>query len=372
MSDKAKILVVDDELINRRVLEAMLNPLGYQVLLAENGQQALERARRDEPDLVLLDIMMPEMDGFEVARRLKDDERTHHIPVVMVTALREVEDRVRALEAGADDFLTKPVDKTELRARVRSLLKVKAYHDHMLNYQRELEAEVAARTKALRRALLQVRAASLDTIFRLSRAAEYKDELTGAHITRMSNYSAILARHLGLGEKTVEAILYASPMHDVGKIGIPDHILLKPGKLDPEEWEIMQTHTTIGARILAGAESGFLRLAETIALTHHEKFDGSGYPRGLAGNKIPLAGRIVAISDVFDALVSKRPYKEAFEVERALDIIRQGRGSHFDPEVHDAFFEVLDQILEIKELYKDGEVSLLMKTRQELMAGGSE
>ncbi len=231
-----KILAVDDEDKNLRLMEAMLLPLGYEVILAKDGEDALEKVQLDPPDLILLDIMMPGLDGFEVARRLKGDEETKIIPIVMVTVLKEVENRVRALEAGADDFLTKPVDKIELRARVQSLLKVKAYNDHMHDYQKELEVEVAKRTKQLRQAFEESRKASLGIIYQLSRAAEYKDKDTGAHIQRISHYSAAIARKLGLNERTVESILYATPMHDVGKIGIPDRILLKPGKLDPDEW----------------------------------------------------------------------------------------------------------------------------------------
>ncbi len=367
MDKKSRVLVVDDEPVNRRVLEAMLIPLGYEVDLAKDGQEALERVHSNLPDLILLDVMMPRMDGFEVCRKLKSNPGTQPIPVVIVTALKEVEDRVQALEAGADDFLTKPVDKTELRARARSLLKVKAYHDHMLTYQQDLEWEVAQRTEELEQALERVRSASLDTILRLSRAAEYKDEDTGAHILRMSHYSASLARHMGLGERTEDAILYAAPMHDVGKIGIPDSVLLKPGKLNAEEWEIMKSHTVIGSKILAGAEPGFLRLAEVIALTHHERWDGTGYPRGLKGKGIPLAGRITAIADVFDALTSRRPYKEPFSVERSLGIVREGRGNHFDPAVVDAFFEILDEeILPIKQQYKDEGESLLLRMKKGL------
>ncbi len=361
MDTKPKILVVDDEVRNLRLMEAMLIPLGYEVILAGDGEEALEKVMALPPDVILLDVMMPRMDGFEVARRLKEDEETAIIPIVMVTALREVEDRVKALEVGADDFLSKPVERIELRARVQSLLKVKAYNDHMRDYQKELEAEVAKRTEQLRRAFEQIKAASLDTIYRLSRAAEYKDEDTGAHILRMSNYSAAVARQMGQDKVTVEAILYAAPMHDVGKIGIPDRILLKPGKLDPEEWEMMKQHTVIGGRILEGSDADFIKLAKVIACTHHERWDGSGYPRGLKGVEIPLAGRIVAIADVFDALMSKRPYKEPFSQEKSFTIIKESRGSHFDPDVVDAFFAVQDEILSIKERYKDQHESLLVR-----------
>ena len=358
---EGKILVVDDEDRNLRLMEAFLLPQGYEVLMAHDGEEALEMVQQVSPDVILLDIMMPRMDGFEVARRLKASSETRIIPIVMVTSLTEVESRVQALEAGADDFLSKPLDQTELKARVRSLLKVKAYNDHMRNYQKELEAAVAKRTKQLRKAFEKIKTASLDTIYRLSRAAEYKDEDTGEHIKRMSHYSAAVARKMGLNDRTVESILYAAPMHDIGKIGTPDRILLKPGKLNADEWEIMKQHTTIGGNILSGADAGFIKFAEIIALTHHERWDGSGYPKGLKGSKIPLSGRIVAIADVFDALTSKRPYKEPFSVEKSFAIITEGRGNHFDPDVVDAFFAIEAEILSIKERFQDKGESLFVK-----------
>ncbi len=353
MKNKPKILVVDDEERNLRLMEAMLIPLGYEVVLARDGIEALDKVRKIPPDVILLDIMMPKMDGFEVVRQLKEDDATKIIPIVMVTALEEVEDRVKALQAGADDFLSKPVDETELEARVGSLVKVKAYNDHMLNYQKELEAEVAKQTEQLRRAFEKIKLASIDTIHRLSRAAEYKDKDTGTHLQRMSHYAVTIAREVGMDRETVETILYAAPMHDVGKIGIPDQILLKPGKLDPEEWEIIKQHSILGVQILEGSDAESLKLAEVIALTHHEKWDGSGYPKNLKGSDIPLLGRITAIADVFDALISKRPYKEPFSLENAFSIIKEGRGNQFDPQLVDAFFSVEGEILSIKDKYKD-------------------
>lgn len=355
MTDQPVILVVDDEDRNLRLMEAMLVPMGYRILTARDGMQALETVGREPVTVILLDIMMPHMDGFEVAVRLKSDPDTKVIPIVMVTALQAMEDRIKAIEAGADDFLTKPVDKTEMRARVASLVKVKAYHDHMRNHQKELEAQVAERTRDLEQAFARIKSVSLEAIYRLTRAAEYKDEDTGSHIQRMSNYAAVLARNMGLGERVSESILYATPMHDIGKIGIPDCILLKPGKLDPDEWAVMQQHTLIGARILEGSRTGIIRLGEIVAMTHHEKWDGSGYPRGLKGKQIPLVGRIVAIADVFDALTSKRPYKEAFSLEKSYDIIRHGRGTHFDPAVVDTFFASQAEILKIKDTFHDDE-----------------
>ncbi|HIE16947.1 MAG TPA: response regulator [Dehalococcoidia bacterium] len=334
-------------------MEAILLPLGYQVITARDGQETLTKVNQLSPDVILLDIMMPGMDGFEVTRRLRADDKTRTIPIVMVTALSEVADRVRALEAGADDFLTKPVDKTELIARINSSLKVKAYNDHMRNYQQTLEAEVANRTEELRQTLEKLKLASLDTICRLSCAAEYRDEDTGAHIKRMSHYAAAVADKMGLNDSFVESILYAAPMHDIGKIGIPDHILLKPGKLDPDEWEIMKQHTIIGAQILEGSDVETIRLAEVIALSHHERRDGGGYPRGLQGSEIPLAGRIVAIADVFDALTSKRPYKEPVPLEKSFSIVQQERARHFDPEVTDKFLAIKDELVAIKHRFVD-------------------
>jgi len=357
---KPTILVVDDEDLNLRVIEAMLLPLNYEVVLARDGEEALAKVRDISPDLVLLDIMMPKLDGFEVARRLKEGEKTKTIPVVMVTALSEVNDRVKALQAGADDFLSKPVEKTELRARVHSLLKVKAYNDHLRTYQSELETEVAKRTEQLRQAFERIKAVSLETVYRLSRAAEYRDEDTGAHLQRMSHYAAAVSRQMGLDEGMVEHILYAAPMHDVGKIGIPDHILLKPARLNLDEWEIMKQHAVIGAQILDGSDVEVIKLGEVIARTHHEKWDGSGYPEGLKGEEIPLPGRIAAISDVFDALTSKRPYKEPFSLEKSFSIIQEEQGKHFDPDVVDAFFFLKDEIIRIHEMYKDKNESLLV------------
>ncbi len=360
MEDMGKILVVDDEYPNLALMEGLLVPWGYEVILARSGDDALSLALEQSPDVVLLDIHMPGMDGFEVARRLKGDERTRLIPIVMVTGFRDVSHRVAAIEAGADDFLSKPVEWMELRARVRSLVKVKAYHDHVRDYQKQLESEVACRTEELRltsdqlrRALGKIKVASLDTIYRLARAAEYRDENTGAHLQRMSHYAAAVARKLGLGERSVEAILYASPMHDVGKIGIPDRILLKPGPLTEQEWAVMRQHTTIGARILEKSSGGFIKLAEIIALTHHEWWDGAGYPRGLRGRRIPLLGRITAIADAFDALTSRRPYKEACSVEVAFKAIEDECGTHFDPGVTEGFLSIREEILDIRGQYMD-------------------
>ena len=353
MNDKPCILVVDDQVPNVELLEAHLVQEGYELIKASNGEEALAKLSGTPIDLILLDVMMPGMDGFEVTRRIRQDEAHRLLPIILVTALKETEDRVKGIEAGCDDFLSKPFDKMELLARVRSLLKVKAYNDLLGNYRKELESEVAKRTEELKQAFEKIKAASLDTIYRLSMAAEYKDEDTGTHIMRMSHYAAAVARRMGLDENAIETILYASPMHDIGKIGIPDLILLKPAKLAPLEWEIMKQHTTIGAKILKGSDAEFIKLGEVIAQGHHEKWDGSGYPKNLKGAEIPLACRIVAIADVFDALTSKRPYKEPFSVEKSLAIIMEGRGIQFDPDVVDAFFAIQDKILAIMTRYAD-------------------
>ena len=355
MSDLSNfnVLVVDDTETNIDILVETLGDV-YDVSVAMDGESALEDIAERTPDLVLLDIIMPGIDGYEVCERLKKDNTTKNIPVIFLTAMTEEQDEAKGLALGAVDYITKPFSPELVKSRVRNQLELKRHRDH-------LEELVRERTAQLIKAFETIKNASLDTILRLSRAAEYKDEDTGAHILRMSNYSAAIAGRMGLDENVVDSILYAAPMHDIGKIGTPDHILLKPGKLDPDEWEIMKQHAVNGARILEGSDAGFIKLGEVIALTHHEKWDGSGYPKGLKGSKIPQAGRITAIADVFDALTSKRPYKEPFSLEKSFVIIKEGRGNHFDPDVVDAFFAVEDEILAIRDNYKDEHESLLVQ-----------
>lgn len=355
------ILVVDDQDFNLRLLDALLTPLGHTVEFATDGIDCLDKVQGINPDLILLDIMMPRMDGFETAAKLKSNPETKDIPVVMVTSLTEVDERVKALECGADDFLSKPVNELELRARVNSLLEIKAYHDHMRNYQKKLEIEVAKRTEELEKAFATIKKSSLETIYRLARAAEFKDDDTGEHIIRIGHFSAAIAKQMNMSSHDVETILYAAPMHDIGKIATPDAILRKPGALTPDEWKIMQQHCKQGALILEGSDSELLQLAEIIALSHHERWDGTGYPNKLKGAEIPIAGRITAIADVFDALTSKRPYKEAYSLEKSFDIIRNSRGSHFDPEVVDAFFAISADIKKIMDEYHSEE-SLIKHT----------
>ncbi len=340
---KAKILIVDGDSQNLQLLQDALLSFGYQVFLAREEAEALAVAVQSCPDVILIDVLISKVNAFHVIKQLKANDATKILPVTLMSTASQIEDRLAALEAGVDDLLTKPPDKMELRARVSSLLKIKAYNEHMRNYKKEME-ELNKRTEFLKQAFEKIKSASLDTIFRLSRAAEYKDEDTGEHIQRMSHYSTAIARKMGLSEEFLENILFAAPMHDIGKIGIPDAILRKPGKLDEADWQVMRTHTTMGASILSGSSAEFMKLAETIAISHHEKWDGKGYPQGIKGTDIPQGGRIVALADVFDALTSERPYKKPMPIEKAFSIIVEGRGTHFDPDMVDAFFAIKDEI----------------------------
>ncbi len=354
MQGKPVILVVDDEYNNRSLMEDFLTPLGYEVVLARDGAEALAKVDESPPDVVLLDVMMPGVDGFTVARTLKSREDTKTIPVVMLTALMDMSSRIRAFELGADDFFTKPVALIELKARMQSLLKIKAYNDRMIEDHLYLEAEVAKRTRQLEQVNEKMKATALETILRLSRAAEYRDEETGAHIQRMSRYAVAVARHMGIDEPFIDEMIYGLPMHDIGKIGVPDYILLKAGKLSPAEWEIMKQHTTIGGKILEGSDSEVIQTARVIALTHHEKWDGTGYPAGLKGADIPLVGRIASIADVFDALTSSRPYRlRPFSLEETFRIIEEGRDADFDPAIVDAFVSIRSEIAAINHVLAD-------------------
>lgn len=354
MERKPRILICDDEIHITKLMETILVPQGYEVCTAYNGKEALEMVDKCQPDLILMDIMMPILDGFEVTRALKEKPATQTIPVIIVTAAADKQRRLKALELGADDFLTKPVDRVELRARVKSLLKVKAYNDHMRRGKLELELEVAKRTDQLKMAFEKIKLASLEVIFRLSRAAEFRDKGTGEHIRRMSHYAAALARKLGHNQEVVEAVLYATPMHDIGKIGIPDSILLKPGKHDLDEWQTMKQHTIIGAKIVEGSDYGFIKLAGIISLTHHEHWDGGGYPMGLRGAQIPAVGRITTLADVFDAMTTSRPYRrQPIPVEEAFAYIKSAAGTHFDPQMAQAFLDIKQEILDIREQFSD-------------------
>ncbi|MDI7269559.1 MAG: two-component system response regulator [Myxococcota bacterium] len=347
-----RILIVDDTPDNIDVLGDLLSE--YRRSVALDGEQALAHlAAKAPPDLILLDVMMPGMDGFEVCRRIRADPRLRDVPVIFITALGDEKAESRGFEVGAVDYITKPFRPEAVKARVQTHLALQCARRALAEQNSVLERKVDERTGQLSEALARLQQASIDTIIRLSRAAEYKDEDTGAHVIRMSHYAAAVARKMGLDAGAVEELLHAAPMHDIGKIAIPDRILLKPGKLDPEEWNVMKRHATIGAEILSRSDADVIRTGEVIAASHHEKWDGSGYPNGLKGEDIPIAGRIVAIADVFDALTTKRPYKEPFPIEKAFGILREGRGAHFDPAVVDAFFAVESVILEIKARYQE-------------------
>lgn len=354
MEGKRAVLVVDDEPASREVMRDMLESLGYLVVAAQDGLEALAKLAAGV-DLVLLDVNMPRMDGFEVVKHIRKKYSAAELPVIMVTGVSGRDERLRAVQTGANDFIEKPVDMTELRVRVSAQLRLKEAQDALRRYQTELENLVEERTAALRLALDELAEANrsthrayLDTIFRLALAAEYKDRETAGHIRRVGRYCGLIGRALGLPLREAEVLEVAGPMHDVGKLGVPDHILLKPGKLDAGEWEAMKQHTLIGARLLEGSPSEYLQAGAIIALSHHERWDGSGYPRGLVGEEIPLPGRICAVADVFDALTTDRPYRKAMSNEEALEVMRSGRGGHFDPEILDLFFENLDEVLAIQ------------------------
>jgi putative two-component system response regulator len=343
----ARVYVVDDEPANVKLLERILAQAGYSdVRATTDPRECLTEYARRPFDLLLLDLNMPYMDGFEVMERLHGMDPESYPPVLVLTALSDRDSRVRALQNGARDFVTKPFDRVELLSRIRNLLDVRLMHEQIKSQNRLLEERVGERTKELQDTRLEI-------IRRLGRAAEYRDNETGLHIIRMSKMAACLARAVGMPEAQAELLLQASPMHDIGKIGIPDSILLKPGKLDPAEWQVMKTHTTIGAEILSGHHSDLLEMARVVALSHHERWDGSGYPSGSRGEEIPLVGRVVALADVFDALTSERPYKKAWSVGDAVDEVRRSSGSHFDPRLVEAFMDRLPVILDIRKKHEE-------------------
>lgn len=355
------ILVVDDQEVNVILLQTLLVSEGYNVLTASDGMEALEIIEGSEVDLVLLDVLMPGIDGIEVCRRIRKVEYADYLPVIIVTALADRESRINGKQAGCDDFITKPIDRTELLIRVQNLLLIRLYHRDLRNRNRMLKEAVDKKTAELRgtlellqRAEKKTRLSRDETINRLARAAEFRDDDTALHVQRMSHYCALLARQAGVDRARCDMLRMASTLHDVGKIGIPDQILLKPGKLTREEFEVIKTHCDIGLRILDGSEWELLTTAATITWTHHEKFDGSGYPRGLSGEAIPQEGRISAVADVFDALTSKRVHKPAFSVEKSIAIMKEGRGTHFDPGLLDVFLNSLDEVLRLKDEFVDG------------------
>lgn len=344
---KPVVLIVDDTETNIDVLLDILSD-AYEVSVALDGESAIEIAVDDQPDIILLDIMMPGMDGYEVCRRLKRLEETRDIPVIFITAKTEVADEAKGFDLGAVDYITKPISPPIVKVRIKTHVQLKLAQRAVENQNHILEEKVQQRTAELRET-------QLDIIRKLCRAAEFRDNETGLHVIRMSHYSRIIGVAYGMDDKDCTILLNASPMHDVGKIGIPDNVLLKPGKLTEDEFRIIQTHPEIGAEIIGNNNKGspLLQMAFQIAYTHHEKWNGRGYPRGLQGTDIPLVGRISAIADVFDALTSKRPYKEAWPTEKAIDLIRQESGKHFDPDLVQAFMESLDAVLVVKDKFAE-------------------
>ncbi|MFZ3192991.1 MAG: HD domain-containing phosphohydrolase [Moraxellaceae bacterium] len=340
----ARILIVDDVPANIRLLERVLINEGYQIQGASSGSEALKMVANAPPDLILLDVMMPHMNGFQVTEQLKKSNLTAHIPVILVTAADDKEVHVQGLAAGAEDFLSKPIKIPELLLRVRNLLRLKENHDVLEQHRDLLERKVSERTEALHHSYR-------DSIYLLTQAAERRDNETGLHIRRISHYCQSLAAALGLDEDFQEQIFFASSMHDIGKIAIPDAILLKQGPLNEEEWEVMRTHTTQGAEILAGSTSSYIVMGKEIALSHHERWDGGGYPHGLVGEQIPLAARIMSVCDVYDALRSQRPYKKPSDHIKALKIMLYGdertQPSHFDPNVLAAFSKMSSKFAQI-------------------------
>lgn len=366
-----RILVVDDLPENIQVLQALLVPQGYRVISAENGEEALAEVARCAPDLILLDLVMPGMDGFEVCRRLKENPNTWHIPVVIVTGTTDREANIRAVEAGADDFLLKPFDRVLLQARIRTSLKSKGLQDELFRYQHELEDRILDRTQ-------QLEITQQVTVFSLSKLAESRDNETGDHIERMRSYAFELAQYLrerdefrGLvTPEFVRQLYQASPLHDIGKVGIPDRILLKPGKLTPLEFDIMKQHTSIGGDTLQAADraagaASFLALGRDVAYYHHERWDGTGYPFKIAGEAIPLAARIVAVADVYDALTSSRPYKKPFDHETSRKILVESSGTHFDPRLIEAFLACEERFKQVRREFKD---SVTLSATQQLLA----
>ena len=365
------LLVVDDTPFNLTLMSAVLKK-AYRVEVAASGEEALQRlASGPLPDLILLDIMMPRMDGYEVCQRLKADPRTAGIPVIFLTANVSSDDEEKGFELGAVDYITKPIKPRVVLARIKTHLQLKASADFLEDKAAFLENEVAKRAR-------EIEAIQDVTIHAMASLAETRDNETGNHIRRTQLYVRALAEKLRshprftafLNEHTINLLFKSAPLHDIGKVGIPDHILLKPGRFTPEEFEVMKAHTTLGRDAIATAERRlgldveFLAYAKEIAYSHQEKWDGSGYPEGLAGDAIPISARIMAVADVYDALISRRPYKNPFSHDRAVQMIIDGRGQHFDPDIVDAFIGLQDEFFAISQRYLDSDEEIEEKARQ--------
>jgi two-component system, response regulator RpfG len=347
-SARNTIMVVDDQSTGRAILEQVVRGLDERVAVEGFARpvDAVVWATRHVSDLVLVDYMMPEMDGIEFVKRLRALPGYEHVPIVMITVHDDRKVRYAALDAGITDFLTKPIDARECLARCRNLLTLRRQHVVLEDRRRLLEHMVEDATR-------EVREREKETLLRLARAGEFRDEETGYHLIRMSRYSRLIANAIGLDADEAETVELAAPLHDIGKIGIPDHILLKADKLDGAEWEVMRRHPVIGHEILKGSASKYVRMGALIALGHHEKYDGSGYPNGLVGDHIPLCARIVAVADVYDALTSVRPYKNAWGSEQAFEYVTGQAGRHFDPRMVEAFSGMKKQVLQVQHEWRD-------------------
>ena len=362
------VLVVDDNEMNRDMLVRRLQPLGYQVSTASDGAQAMDELMQTAYDLVLLDIMMPVKDGFEVLQEIKAHNDLRRIPVIMITALDDTSSAARCIQLGAEDYLTKPFDPILLKARVATCLERKRLHDQERLYRSQIERYNDELQNRVQQQVQQITSAQLGAIFAMSKLAESRDPETGEHLERMREYCKVLSEYLGrmpqyhslIDQEFIDNIYAASPLHDIGKVGIVDSVLLKPGKLTADEWTVMKSHPIIGSATLREVDrqhpgNSLIRMGIDIAESHHEKWDGSGYPYGLRGAEIPLVARILALGDVYDALTSKRCYKEAFGHEKSRAILLENAGSHFDPAVVDAFMATEDEFQRIKEFYQDSD-----------------
>ncbi len=338
----ARILIMDDTQANVTMLEKMLDNAGYtSVLGITDSREVMGIYESFQPDIVLLDINMPHLNGYQVMEKINEVKKDAYLPILVLTAQHDRETCYSALNRGAKDFLTKPFDQTEALIRIQNMLETKFLHRQVAYQNTLLEQKVEARTQELHNSRLEI-------IRRLSLAAEYKDSQTGLHIIRMSKMCELIGRALGLPNQETDLLLNASPMHDIGKLGIPDNILLKPGKLERDEYEIIKTHTLIGAKLLDNPSSHFMYMAREIALSHHERWDGAGYPSNLKGADIPLPARIAALADCFDALTSVRSYKEQWNTNDAVKYVQSNKGSHFDPELVDVFDKITDDIIAVK------------------------
>lgn len=342
------VVIIDDEFTSRVILEKIVQGVQRNIVVKAFADPitALAWIKDNPPDLIIVDYLMSGMTGLEALQQMKNIYALEGVPIVIVTASEDRDIKYQALESGATDFITKPIDPYECRVRCRNMLNLRRQQKILLSHSHFLEQRVAEATR-------QIRTREQETLFRLAKAGEYRDEETGNHILRMAKYSRLIAEQLGLGQDNCDLIELAAPMHDIGKIGIPDHILQKPGRLDPEELIIMRTHPLIGFKILQDSPSKYLMMGATIALSHHEKYDGSGYPNGTRGDDIPLEARIVAVADVYDALTSNRPYKKAWSNEDSMEYLTTNSGKHFDPACVDAFVAQYSEVLIIQRQLQD-------------------